>query len=81
MTFINGSGLYFNTIHSNHFKFYEEVNAVIQEEPEDSADSEILGQLASIGSVKGKPFGPEARIVVGIPRHDRRDVVAVHTGL
>ena len=62
MKFINGSGLYFNTIHSTNFKFYEEVDAVIQEEPEDSADPEILGQLAAIGIVKGKPFAPDARM-------------------
>lgn len=62
MKFINGSGLYFNTIHSTDFSFYEEVNRVIQEEPADSADPEILGQLAAIGIVKGKPFAPDARM-------------------
>ena len=62
MQFINGSGLYFNTIHSTDFSFYEEVNTVIQEEPADSADPEILGQLAAIGIVKGKPFAPDARM-------------------
>ena len=62
MKFINGSGLYFNTIHSTTYKFYEEVNTVIQEEPADSADPEILGQLAAIGIVKGKPFAPDARM-------------------
>lgn len=60
--FINGSGLYFNTIHSITFKFYEEVDRVIQAEPADSADPEILGQLAAIGIVKGKPFAPDARM-------------------
>jgi hypothetical protein len=54
--------LYFNTIHANTFQFYEEINAVIQEEPADSADPEILGQLAAIGIVKGKPFAPDARM-------------------
>jgi hypothetical protein len=62
MKFINGSGLYFNTIHSTNFKFYEEINTVVQEEPADSADPEILGQLAAIGIVKGKPFAPDARM-------------------
>ena len=62
MKFINGSGLYFNTIHSTDFNFYEEVNKVIQEEPADAADPEILGQLAAIGIVKGKPFAPDARM-------------------
>lgn len=62
MKFINGSGLYFNTIHSTDFTFYEEVNKVIQEEPAISADPEILGQLAAIGIVKGKPFAPDERM-------------------
>jgi hypothetical protein len=47
--FINGSGLYLNTIHANNFHFYKEINTVIQEEPADSADPEILGHLAAIG--------------------------------
>jgi hypothetical protein len=59
---INGSGLHFNTIHSTTFKFYKEVNRVIQDEPADSADPEILGQLAAIGIVKGKRFAPDARM-------------------
>lgn len=62
MKFINGSGLYFNTIHATNFHFYEEVNSVIQEEPADSGDPELLGQLAAIGIVKGKPFAPDARM-------------------
>jgi len=60
--FINGSGLYFNTIHSVTYEFYEEINTVIQEEPADSADPEILGLLASIGIVKGQPFTPDERM-------------------
>jgi hypothetical protein len=35
---------------------------VIQQEPADSGDPEILGQLAAIGIVKGKPFEPDARM-------------------
>ena len=62
MKFINGSGLYFNTIHSTNYKYYEEINTVIQEEPADAADPETLGQLAAIGIVKGKPFAPDARM-------------------
>lgn len=60
--FINGSGLYFNTIHSTDFNFFKEIDTVIQEEPVDAADPEILGQLAAIGIVKGKPFAPDARM-------------------
>ena len=60
--FINGSGLYFNTIHANDYTYYEELNQVIQAEPNEAADPEILGQLAAIGIVKGKPFAPDARM-------------------
>jgi len=61
-TFVNVSGHHFNTIHANDFTFFEEVNEVIQEEPVDSVDPEILGVLASIGIEKGKPFAPDARL-------------------
>ena len=60
--FINGSGLYFNTIHSVTYEYYEEINTVIQAEPSESADPEILGLLASIGIVKGQPFNPNERM-------------------
>jgi hypothetical protein len=62
MKFVDGSGLYYNTIDPNTFEFYEKLNKVIQGEPADSADPEILGQLAAIGIVKGKPFAPDARM-------------------
>lgn len=60
--FINLSGKSFNTIHANNFKFFEEVNQVIQEEPTEAADVELLGQLQSIGISKGKPFAPDERM-------------------
>ena len=62
MEFISGTGKAFNTIHANDFKFYEELNAVIQKEPLDLIDAETRGLLASIGIVKGKPFAPDARM-------------------
>jgi hypothetical protein len=60
--FIDGSGLYFNTIHANTYRYYLEIDTVIQQEPLESADPEILGQLAAIGIVKGKRFAPDARM-------------------
>jgi hypothetical protein len=60
--FVNWSGKSFNTIHSNDFNFFEEVNAVIQEEPSAAFDPEILGLLAAIGIQKGKPFAPDTRM-------------------
>ena len=60
--FINLSGRAFNTIHANDFTFFEEVDHVVQEEPAESADPEVLGLLASIGIEKGNPFAPDARM-------------------
>ncbi|MCB1009448.1 MAG: DUF1254 domain-containing protein, partial [Acidobacteria bacterium] len=60
--FVNLSGRSFNTVHANDITFYEEVDAVLQEEPVDSLDPEFLGLLAAIGIEKGKPFAPDARM-------------------
>ena len=62
MTFINVSGKVFNTIHANDFRFYEEVNDIVQYEPADAYHPEVLGQLAAIGIVKGTPFAPDERM-------------------
>jgi hypothetical protein len=60
--FVNLSGKQFNTVHANTFHFYEEINEVIQHEPADAFDPEIVGMFASIGIKKGKPFAPDARM-------------------
>ncbi len=60
--FFNVSGKSFNTIHSMDFSFFEEVNQVVQEEPNEAMDPETLGLLASIGIEKGKPFAPDERM-------------------
>ncbi len=62
MKFINVSGKEFNTIHANNFHFYEEVNNIVQYEPNEAYHPEVLGQLAAIGIEKGKPFAPDARM-------------------
>lgn len=62
MNIVDGSGKYFNTIHSLDFFFFEEVNEVVQEEPAEALDPETLGLFASIGIEKGKPFKPDARM-------------------
>jgi len=62
VTFVNGSGKAMNTIHANNFSFYEEINQVVQEEPNSAMDPETLGALAAIGIEKGKPFAPDARM-------------------
>ena len=60
--FVNGSGKYFNTIHSLDFSVFSEINEVVQEEPVEASDPETLGLLAAIGIEKGKPFKPDARM-------------------
>lgn len=60
--FHNLSGKKFNTVHANDFKFFEELNAVIQYEPSDAFDPELVGLFASIGIKKGQPFEPDARM-------------------
>lgn len=60
--FINVSGKAFNTIHAMDFSFFEEVNEVVQEEPNEAMDPETLGLLAAIGIEKGKAFAPDARM-------------------
>jgi hypothetical protein len=62
MKFVNLSGKLFNTIGAIDFSFYEDVNTVVQEEPNAAMDPETLGLLASIGIEKGKPFKPDARM-------------------
>ena len=56
------SGKAFSTIPPNDFSFYEMLNEVVQQEPATSLDAELMGPLAAIGIVKGKPFAPDARM-------------------
>jgi hypothetical protein len=60
--FVEASGKSFNTIPSSDFSFFETINANIQQEPADSYNPELAGQLAAIGIVKGKEFKPDARM-------------------
>jgi hypothetical protein len=50
------------TIPANDFHYFEQINALVQQEPTDALDPEIMGSLAAIGIVKGKPFNPDARM-------------------
>jgi hypothetical protein len=52
----------FNGIHANDSTFFEEVNQIVQEEPEGSLDPERAGQLGAIGIVRGRPFAPDERM-------------------
>jgi hypothetical protein len=60
--FTNMSGVPHNTIHANNFHFYEEIDEVLQMEPNEALDPETLGLFASIGLQKGKPFAPDDRM-------------------
>jgi hypothetical protein len=60
--FINIADRVFNTVHSNDFSFYEEIDELLQEEPIEALDAERAGQLAAIGLVAGKPFAPDDRM-------------------
>jgi hypothetical protein len=61
--FVEGTGLAFNTIPPSDFGFFELLNEQVQDEPADSnANIELMGDLAAIGIVKGKPFKPDDRM-------------------
>jgi len=60
--FHEGSGKVMNTVPPNDWTFYEMLNAIVQEEPATSLDPELMGPIAAIGIVKGKPFAPDARM-------------------
>jgi hypothetical protein len=62
MEFISVCGRQWNTIHSNTFAFYGELDAVIQREPVEMLDPELRGLFASAGIQRGKPFAPDARM-------------------
>jgi hypothetical protein len=60
--FVESSGKSYNTIPPSDYTFFEMINANIQQEPADSYNTELAGQLAAIGIVKGKQFNPDARM-------------------
>jgi hypothetical protein len=51
-----------NTVPPNDWSFYETLNEIVQQEPATSLDAELMGSIAAIGIVKGKPFNPDARM-------------------
>ena len=62
MEFIYVSSDAHNTIHSNDFHFFEELNALIQVEHEDAISAEARGRLALLGIEKGLPFKPDVKM-------------------
>jgi hypothetical protein len=62
MDFVDVSGKAYNTLPPNDFSFYQQLDAVIQEEPIGSLDPERRGLAAAIGIVKGQAFNPDPRM-------------------
>jgi hypothetical protein len=62
MRFVDGSGMSINTIPPSDYSFYEMMDRLVQQQPAGAIDTERMGQLASIGIVKGKPFAPDERM-------------------
>jgi hypothetical protein len=61
--FVEGSGMAFNTIPPSDFGFFALLNEAVQDEPAGSnTNIELMGDLAAIGIVKGKPFKPDERM-------------------
>jgi hypothetical protein len=60
--FHEGSGVVVNTVPPNDFTFYEMLDEVVQREPATALDPELMGPLAAIGIIKGKPFAPDERM-------------------
>ena len=60
--FHEGTGKVMNTIPPNDYTYYELLNEVVQQEPATALDAELMGPIAAIGIVKGKPFAPDARM-------------------
>ena len=60
--FVEASGKAFNTIPPTDSGFYELLNELVQEQPAGSTEIELMGELAAIGIVKGKPFAPDERM-------------------
>jgi len=60
--FHEGTGKVMNTVPPNDASFYEFLNDMVQREPATALDAELMGPLAAIGIVKGKPFAPDARM-------------------
>lgn len=61
-TFVDLSGRQMSTIHANDVTFYEELAAVVQNEPADALPRELTGLFASIGIKKDQPFAPDERM-------------------
>lgn len=60
--FIDISGQLLQTIQPSDATFFDSIDTLVQEEPAESQDPELLGVLAAIGIKKGQRFEPDARM-------------------
>ena len=60
--FHEGSGLVINTIPPGDARAFALMDKAVQAEPATALDPELMGPLAAIGIVKGKPFAPDERM-------------------
>ena len=60
--FHHTGGKVISTIMPNDAGYYEWLDEVVQQEPAGSLDPELMGSIAAIGIVKGKPFAPDERM-------------------
>ena len=61
-TFVEGTGTAFNTIPPTDAGSSRPCTPCCRSEPADAGDPEIVGHLAELGIVKGKPFAPDERM-------------------
>ena len=52
-----GSGKVMNTLPPNDWTYFEMLNEIVQQEPATALDPELMGPIAAVGIVKGKPAG------------------------
>ena len=60
--FVESSGKSLNTVYPNDFGYWELVHELVQQERPGAADPDLLGLLAAVGIVHGKPFAPDTRM-------------------
>ncbi|MBW1750775.1 MAG: DUF1254 domain-containing protein, partial [Deltaproteobacteria bacterium] len=60
--FVNLSSKQYSTIHANDAGFYDEINEVIQYEPADAWNPELVGLAGALGIKKDQPFKPDTRM-------------------
>lgn len=59
---VNASGIGANTLPAEDGSAFEMLNEIVQYEPTELFNPELLGKLATLGIEKGKPFAPDARM-------------------